>query len=90
MTAKMNADNRYAGLICKNPFNSQWRTLELHHSLFSLDDLAKNLDLSQKPEPRTARHTKMSPSAAEMTAYLPCYGFLLTAKSNNTATKSPA
>jgi len=36
MTAKMNADNRYAGLICKNPFNSQWRTLELHHSLFSL------------------------------------------------------
>jgi hypothetical protein len=55
MTAKLHADHRYAGLICKNPFNSQWRTLELHHSLFSLDDLAKNLDLSQKPEPRTAR-----------------------------------
>jgi hypothetical protein len=55
MTAKLHADHRYAGLICKNPFNSQWRTLELHHSLFSLDDLAKNLDLSQKTEPRTAR-----------------------------------
>jgi hypothetical protein len=55
MTAKLHADHRYTGLICKNPFSSEWRTLELHNYLFSLDDLGKFLDLSKKPEPRTAR-----------------------------------
>lgn len=47
MTAQLGADHRYSGLICKNPLNGEWRTTELYSGLYSLDDLAKHLDLSQ-------------------------------------------
>ena len=46
MTAQLNADSRYSGLICKNPLNGQWRASELHNHPHTLDDLAKPLDLS--------------------------------------------
>jgi hypothetical protein len=46
MTAKLSADSRYSGLICKNPLNAQWRTTELHSRPYSMDDLGKYLDLS--------------------------------------------
>lgn len=46
MTAQLGADSRYSGLICKNPLNPQWRTIELHSHLYSLDDMSKYVDLS--------------------------------------------
>ena len=46
MTRQLSADNRYSGLICKNPLNAHWRTSELHTRPYSLDDLGKYLDLS--------------------------------------------
>ncbi len=47
MTARLGADHRYTGLICKNPLSDEWRTTELYSGLYTLDDLAKHLDLSQ-------------------------------------------
>ena len=46
MTAKLGADTRYSGLICKNPLNGQWRTTELYSRPYSLDDMSKYVDLS--------------------------------------------
>jgi hypothetical protein len=46
MTARLDADPCYTGLICKNPLSDEWRTTELYSGLYSLDDLAKHLDLS--------------------------------------------
>lgn len=47
MTLKLGADNRYSGLICKNPLNDQWQTVETSQNLNELDYLADFLDLSQ-------------------------------------------
>jgi hypothetical protein len=47
MTARLGADARYTGLICKNPLSSEWRTTELYSGLYSLDDLSKHLDLNK-------------------------------------------
>ena len=46
MTQQLGADNRYSGLICKNPLNTQWRTTELYSRPYSLDDMGKYLDLT--------------------------------------------
>jgi hypothetical protein len=47
MTLKLGADSRYSGLICKNPLNAQWHTLEITPTLYELGYLADFLDLSQ-------------------------------------------
>lgn len=47
MTFKIGADSRYSGLICKNPLNDEWLTVEMSSNLYDLDYLADFLDLSQ-------------------------------------------
>jgi len=43
----LQADKGYCGLIAKNPLHSFWRVTEWQSSLYCLDELADNLDLSQ-------------------------------------------
>lgn len=47
MTRQLSADSRYSGLICKNPLSGQWRTSELYTRPYSLDEIAKHIDLSE-------------------------------------------
>lgn len=43
---KLDADQGYTGLICKNPLNPFWRVTEWEPRLYELGDLASWLDLS--------------------------------------------
>lgn len=50
----LRADDGYAGLICKNPLHSHWRTAWIHPALYSLDELADWLTLPKKLPKRAA------------------------------------
>ncbi|MBU2843693.1 replication initiation protein [Acidithiobacillus thiooxidans] len=45
-TLALGADTMYSGLICKNPFSDRWKVWEVHGNPFTLDDLAKWVDLT--------------------------------------------
>ncbi|MEL1765996.1 replication initiation protein, partial [Acinetobacter baumannii] len=42
------ADPAYVGLVAKNPFSDSWKTYCLRDKPYSLNELAKNLELSWK------------------------------------------
>lgn len=44
----LDADLGYSGLITKNPLSSEWRAYTLRSKPYSLNELARNLDLSWK------------------------------------------
>jgi len=46
MTEKLEADAGYAGLICKNPLHSHWKTLALNDESYDLGYLSEFVDLS--------------------------------------------
>ena len=57
-TIALDADQSYTGLICKNPYHERWRVWEIHAHLFSLDDLACQVDLD------LAKHYRAEPAEA--------------------------
>ena len=48
MRGLLGADTGYTGLISKNPMHRHWRTQELHQEPYTLQELARNLDLDAK------------------------------------------
>ena len=48
MRELLGADKGYSGLISKNPMHKHWRTQELHQEPYTLQELARNLDLDAK------------------------------------------
>lgn len=48
MRGLLGADTAYTGLISKNPMHRHWRTQELHQEPYTLQELARNLDLDSK------------------------------------------
>lgn len=49
LRSSLGADMGYSGFLCKNPFNSYWRTAEWEPRLYELADFEGWLDLSAKP-----------------------------------------
>lgn len=49
LRSSLAADMGYSGFLCKNPFNSHWRTFEWEPRLYELGDFEGWLDLSAKP-----------------------------------------
>jgi hypothetical protein len=52
MTEKLEADAGYAGLICKNPLHSYWKTLALNDESYDLGYLSEFVDLSFSDDKR--------------------------------------
>ena len=46
-TRKVGADRAYTGLISKNPWHIRWRTFSHREAPYTLDELAKQVDLSK-------------------------------------------
>lgn len=54
LTAKMDADASYSGLICKNPLNQHWKTWYANHAHYELSEIAEYIDLSPYKDRRRA------------------------------------
>lgn len=57
-TVALDADQGYAGLVCKNPFHKRWRVWEIHGNPYALDDLACHVDLSLANRHRVTKDTE--------------------------------
>lgn len=54
LTAKIDADASYSGLICKNPLNSHWKTWYANHAHYEMAEIAEYIDLSPYKDRRRA------------------------------------
>lgn len=52
-TELLKADNRYAGLITKNPLHEEWRVIVMHYAQYDLCDLADAVDGPLLPKVET-------------------------------------